>query len=111
MVPAFAGKPVERKVPLFWRTHVSPPGDRVALRVGDWKLVGNDTLTEFQLYKIQKDWKEENDLAEEMPVKTAELKALLLKTWRDIVKEGPKEWWQSSPVQKKMKQKGATLSY
>ena len=49
IVPAFAGKPVERKVPLFWRTHVSPPGDRVALRIGDWKLVGNDTLTEFQL--------------------------------------------------------------
>ena len=45
MVPAFAGQPVERKMPLFWRTHVSPPGDRVALRIGDWKLVGNDTLT------------------------------------------------------------------
>ena len=34
--------------PIFWRTHVSPPGDRVAMRIGDWKLVGNDTLTKFQ---------------------------------------------------------------
>ena len=38
MLPAFEGKPVERKVPLFWRTHVSPPEDRVALRIGDWKV-------------------------------------------------------------------------
>ena len=57
MLPAFAGKPVVRKIPLFWRTHVSAPGDRVALRVGDWKIIGNDVLTKFELYDIEKDWK------------------------------------------------------
>ena len=69
MVPAFTGEAVERPIPLFWRTHVSSPSDRVAMRIGDWKLVGDETLTRFQLYEIQKDWKEERDLAESMPEK------------------------------------------
>lgn len=88
MVPAFAGKPVERKVPLFWRTHVSPAGDRVALRMGDWKLVGNDTMTQFQLYEIQKDWKEEHDLSTQMPEKTEEMKQILFRVWKGIETEG-----------------------
>ena len=95
MVPAFAGKPVERKVPLFWRTHVSPPGDRVALRIGDWKLVGNETLTQFQLYEIQKDWKEERDLAAAMPERTEAMKKTLFEVWKGIESEGPAEWWKN----------------
>lgn len=93
MLPAFAGQPVERKVPLFWRTHISQPADRVAMRIGDWKIVGNDQLDTFQLYEIQKDWKEEHDLAATMPEKTEEMKTTLLKLWKEIETEGPKEWW------------------
>ena len=92
MLPALEGKQVERTVPLFWRTHVSNPGDRVALRIGDWKIVGNDVLTEFQLFEIQKDWKEENDLAATMPEKTEEMKKTLFEVWEKIEAEGPKEW-------------------
>lgn len=95
MVPAFEGKAVERKVPLFWRTHVSPPADRVALRIGDWKLVGDEMLTKFQLYEIQKDWKEENDLASSMPGKTEEMKQRLFEIWKDIESEGPDQWWKN----------------
>ena len=95
MVPAFSGKPVEREVPLFWRTHVSPPGDRVALRIGDWKLVGDETLTKFQLYEIQKDWKEECDLASSMPEKTEAMKNKLFDVWKSIEKEGPDQWWKN----------------
>ena len=95
MLPAFDGKPVERKIPLFWRTHVSPPADRVALRIGDWKLVGDEALTKFQLYEIQTDWKEEHDLAAAMPEKTAAMKDELLKVWRGIESEGPDHWWKN----------------
>lgn len=95
MLPAFKGQPVKRKVPLFWRTHVSPPGDRVALRVGDWKLVGDETLTKFQLFEIQKDWKEEHDLATTMPEKTEEMKQQLFAVWKQIQTEGPNKWWES----------------
>ena len=108
MLPAFSGKPVERKVPLFWRTHVSPPGDRVALRIGDWKIVGNDTLTQFQLYEIQKDWREANDLASKMPEKTEEMKNILFKVWADIEAEGPAEWWKGDTQKPKA---GAKSSY
>ena len=95
MVPAFAGKPVDRKVPLFWRTHVSSPEDRVAMRIGDWKIVGDETLTKFQLFEIQKDWKEEHDLSASMPDKTAEMKNKLFEVWKDIEAEGPDEWWKN----------------
>ncbi|NNE91742.1 MAG: sulfatase-like hydrolase/transferase, partial [Verrucomicrobiales bacterium] len=93
MLPAFEGKALDRSLPLFWRTHVSQADDRVALRAGDWKIVGNDVFTEFQLFEIQKDWKEENDLAAKMPEKTEEMKQKLFKVWKKIETEGPKEWW------------------
>ena len=97
MRPAFTGAPLERPVPLFWRTHVSQPGDRVAMRIGDWKIVGNDRLTEFQLFEIQKDWKEERDLAAAMPDQLADMKRTLLALWNEIEREGPREWWHRNP--------------
>ena len=108
IVPTFSGKPIERTVPLFWRTHVSSAEDRVALRVGDWKIVANDTMTKFKIFEIQKDSKEENDLASSMPEKTAEMKRILFDTWNDIEAEGPSEWWKSETNKPK---KGATLNY
>ncbi|MBK1825550.1 sulfatase-like hydrolase/transferase [Haloferula rosea] len=108
MLPALKGEPVERKQPLFWRTHVSPPDQRVAMRIGDWKIVGDETLTKFQLYNIPKDMAEANDLSTEMPEKTEEMKKTLLKLWEDIVKEGPNEWWESERQKSKF---GGKLSY
>ncbi len=101
MVPAFAGQPVKRPMPLFWRTHCSPQQDRVAMRIGDWKIIGNDKLDTFELYEIQKDWKEEHNLAATQPEKTQEMKELLLKHWKEIEAEGPKEWWQGAEGAKK----------
>jgi arylsulfatase A-like enzyme len=108
MLPALAGKPVERLVPLFWRTHVSRPDDRVALRIGDWKIVGNDTLTKFQLYEIEKDWQEKNDLAAAMPDKAAQMKQRLLEVWQAIEKEGPDHWWKA---ERNKPMRGATINY
>jgi len=108
LLPVFAGKPLERSIPLFWRTHVSPAEDRVAMRIGDWKIVSNDTMTKFQLFNIQEDWQEKNNLAAEMPEKTGEMKQILFETWNDIVEEGPNEWWET---EKQKPSKGAKLSY
>ena len=108
ILPALAGKPVERPIPLFWRTHVSPPENRLAMRVGDWKIIGDDTLTKFQLYDIEKDWKEENDLATSMPEKTESMKKRLLKLWEQVKTEGPNEWWES---ERNRPAKGGTLNY
>ena len=75
------------------------------------KLVADETLTKFQLYEIQIDWKEEHDRANEMPEKTAELKALLLETWQGIVEEGPNQWWEdhSGPEELKRARSNAVL--
>jgi arylsulfatase A-like enzyme len=108
MLPAFKGQAVERKTPLFWRTHVSPPEQRVAMRIGDWKIVGDEMLETFELYNIPADISEENNLAAKMPEKTEEMKAILLDLWADIVAEGPNEWWES---EKQRSRFGGKLSY
>lgn len=108
MIPALQGNPVEREIPMFWRTHVSKPDERVAMRIGDWKIVGDETLTKFQLYEVQKDWQEKNDLAKQMPEKTEEMKKILLKVWDGIVEEGPKEWWEADKQKSRF---GGKVSY
>lgn len=108
MIPAFDGEPLQRKVPLFWRTHVSPPDNRVAMRIGDWKIIGDETLTNFELYEIQKDWKEESNLAAKMPEKLEEMKNTLLQVWADITTEGPSEWWQN---ERQKPAKGGKVNY
>ncbi|MGJ8642430.1 MAG: sulfatase-like hydrolase/transferase [Luteolibacter sp.] len=101
MVPAFTGNPVERKVPLFWRTHVSTPSSRVAVRVDDWKLVSNDTMDVFQLFNVQEDPTESKNLEDKMPEKLDELKKVMFKTWEEIQAEGPSEWWLDSTAKPK----------
>ena len=108
MLPVFEGKPADRKVPMFWRTHVSSAQDRVAVRVGDWKIVGNDVLTDFMLFNIKEDWQEKNDLATSEPEKFAQRKATLLKTWEDLAAEGPNQWWEG---ERNKPRAGAKLPY
>lgn len=107
-LPALEGKELNRSTPLFWRTHVSPAKDRVAMRIGDWKIVGNDTLTEFMLFNVQKDWQEKNNLATKMPEKLKTMKAKLIETWEDIKTDGPNQWWENETNPPR---KGATLNY
>jgi arylsulfatase A-like enzyme len=108
LLPAIEGKTLYRETPLFWRTHVSPSDNRVALREGAWKIVANDTLSTFMLFNLEQDLMEENDLAKDMPDKLAEMKILLLDTWLKISAEGPNHWWESD---KTRLMKGATLRY
>lgn len=101
MLPAFEGKPVERPVPMFWRTHVAPEESHAALRLGDWKLVTDLSFTKFQLYEIETDWKEEHDLAADRPEKLAEMKDTFFKVWKGIEAEGPRDWWENEPPRQK----------
>ena len=106
ILPACEGKEVERPVPLFWRTHIAPTKSHAAMRIGDWKIVADQNLEVFQLYQIQKDWKEENDLAKKHPEKLAELKKKFLEVWKGVEKEGPSEWWKKQAAQGRKKQQG-----
>ena len=106
ILPVFRNEPIKRQLPLYWRTHISPPECRVAVRVDDWKIVGNVDLTRLQLFNLRQDPQETNDLAETEPAKFAELKAALLKMDADVLADGP-DWWkrdaEDPPRKKKAK--------
>jgi arylsulfatase A len=92
LLPLFANQPIMRKQPLYWRNHLAPEQFRVALRAGDWKIIGSDDLTKFELYNLAEDWQETADLSSKHPEKFAELKALLVAHDAAVLAEGP-DWW------------------
>ncbi len=94
MIPAFAGKPVERPVPLYWRTHISSPDSRIAMRVGDWKIVGNVDLTRFLLFNVEEDPRETTDLSAQEPERFKQMTEQLLELNASILGDGP-DWWKS----------------
>lgn len=94
--PALEGKAVQRPRPLYWRTHISPPSNRVAMRQDDWKIVGNEDLTRFELYNVKDDPRETTDLSTREPVRIERMKAALLKLDAEIKTEGP-DWWKHDP--------------
>ena len=99
-MPLFSGKKIEREIPLYWRNHLARGQIRVALRDGDWKILGNEGLTDFQLFKIEEDWKEQNELSGKHPDKLDALKKKLIDVHRQVEKEGPRDWWVSEPPRK-----------
>ncbi|MEX2140818.1 MAG: arylsulfatase [Pirellulales bacterium] len=70
LVPVFTGQPLDRDA-LFWEHE----GNR-AVRVDDWKLVAKNKQP-WELYNLQSDRTELNDLAAGMPDKVREMSA----TW------------------------------
>ncbi|MDE0840539.1 MAG: sulfatase-like hydrolase/transferase, partial [Kiritimatiellae bacterium] len=104
MTPAWSGKPIDRSVPLYWRTHVAPSDCRVALRVGDWKIVGNEDISKCMLFNVQNDPQETTELQEQHPEKFNELQILLIKHDAAVKAEGP-DWWQSEPPRQKKARK------
>jgi arylsulfatase len=61
LVPALAGKPVEREA-LYWEHE----GNR-AIRIGKWKAVAVDPDGRWELYDMEADRTEMNDLAAQHP--------------------------------------------
>lgn len=93
VLPILTGKgAVERPVPLYWRLRMAPPPFRVALRVGDWKLLATEELDRFELYNLQTDPKETKDLKEQEKERFEAMKKQLQTVHAEIEKEGP-DWW------------------
>jgi arylsulfatase A-like enzyme len=99
-LPAFEGRPVDRRKPLYWRTHNAPESCRVAMRTGDWKIVADEALTRFELYNLAADPHEATDLAGSEPDKLAELTRTLKALDAEIMAEGPGWWKDETPAQR-----------
>lgn len=102
MLPALEGQAVTRTQPLYWRTHISSPDSRVAIRVGDWKIVANEKLDKFQLFNLRDDRGETNDLSEEQPERFLQMKETLLSHDAAVLADGP-DWWKKTQPEDRRK--------
>jgi arylsulfatase len=66
LVPAFAGRPIQRDAPLVWEH-----GGNRALRDGDWKIVARRSAGAWELYNLKEDRTELNNLADQYPERAA----------------------------------------
>ncbi len=106
MLPLFEGVRIRRAQPLYWRNHLAPDAQKVALRVGDWKVIGSNDLTHFELYNLQDDPQETTELSEKHPEKLAELKEQLIAHDAAVLKEGP-DWWKREAGKPRKKKRNA----
>jgi arylsulfatase A len=110
-LPVLEGKSIARSTPLYWHFNKAAGDPKVAMRIGDWKILGtldksplprgNDLteqeerdfkeaeLTTFSLYNLRIDIAEKTDIAASEPSKLAELKASLQKKYREVRAESP----------------------
>lgn len=110
-LPALDGRPVARRVPLYWQFNRSQDAPRMALRDGDWKILAtfpyalqrkapeeteltmpgrpDDEPIGFELYNLRDDVGETKNLAEAAPEKLAELREKLVALYHELRAEGP----------------------
>lgn len=110
LVPLLENGKLERDTPLYWHFNVASGEPKVAMRIGDWKILAtldqvpartNDIseenerqfkeakLDRFFLYNLAKDIGETTDLAGNEPAKLAEMKASLEKKYLEVREESP----------------------
>lgn len=103
-LPAIKGGNVERSRPLYWRCPIAPGPLKIAMRIGDWKILADPKLAQFELYNLKTDPQEKTELGAAEPAKLADMKNALIKLNTEIEAEGPD--WVKSGDQGTKKAKG-----
>jgi len=85
LLPVFAGKPVERPGPMYWRWE-----GKVAYREGDWKVVTDEALAKPELYDLGRDRAEAQDMARTEADRLAGMMQRLRAYTTEVEAEGPK---------------------
>lgn len=116
ILPVLKGGPVQRSTPLYWHFNQASSEPKVAMRIGDWKLVAtldknpaarSNDLTEkdeadfktaelatFSLYNLKSDVAEKTDLAATEPTRLENMKSLMQTKYHEVRAEAPTwpEW-------------------
>lgn len=90
ILPILENREFRRARPLFWRNVYYEY--RIALREGDWKIIGKSDRSEFELYNLMMDPRETTDLSAHEPELFERLKRELIDYDIEVLKEGP-DWW------------------
>jgi len=101
--PAFSGKSLDRKQPLFWEHE----GNR-AIRDGDWKLVAKENKP-WELYNLKTDRSETHNLAAEKPELAKELESKW-DTYAARANVLPLSGWRGEPKKARVNRKQRTFS-
>ncbi|MBL9142298.1 MAG: sulfatase [Verrucomicrobiaceae bacterium] len=110
-LPVLAGESLKRSTPLYWHFNRASSAMKIAIRVGDWKLLAaldknpeardnNITVqserdfktaepTTFELYNLKTDLTETTNLIDKEPAKFTELKAALLAKYHEVRDDSP----------------------
>ncbi len=118
LVPVFDGQSVARKTPLYWHYNLAHSRPKIALRIGDWKILGRlDTpeiphrgnilpevqtavktaeLDSYELYNLRRDIGETHDLSAEEPRRLQVMAATLRGMYHEVRDAAP-TWpaWES----------------
>jgi arylsulfatase A len=115
-LPALCGEKISRPTPLYWQFNAAATAPKVAMRVGDWKILARLTgpevkqgaaivaaeqraiktaeLDRFELYNLAEDVGEKRDRSTTDPARLKEMSALLTTKYREVRDESPTwpEW-------------------
>ena len=91
-LPALTGQPVIRTHPLYWRYDLALNYPyAVAMRHGDWKILGDLTLTRFELYNLRADPSEEHNLIEQESEMFGNMRDMLYKLHTQV--DAGRQYW------------------
>jgi arylsulfatase A len=115
-LPALRGEKISRATPLYWQFNAAGSAPKVAMRVGDWKILARLTgpevkqgasivpaeqraiktaeLAAFELYNLTEDVGEKHDRSTSDPTRLKEMSALLTTKYHEVRDECPvwPEW-------------------
>ncbi len=116
ILPLFHGRPMERTTPMYWHFYAASGEQKVAIRIGDWKLsaemdaeqvrdrgginasdqqtIKTAGLGKMALYNLKDDIGETGDLKTSEPSRFAEMRKTLEAKYREVQAESPTwpEW-------------------
>jgi len=90
MLPIFKGKPIKRKVPLYWQYDKAISDPKVAMREGNWKILATADLETFELYDLRADPGETTNLTGQYPQRFKAMADRLVRLHGEIRTEGPR---------------------